>query len=183
MAADAPAVLAVEGDGMLIRLLINNLIVFGVYYGVGILTLLCYVFVTPCLEGQGKLGKSKNILLRYLLAHTFAAVFFGGLAVHYLSGRYFLYSTGNIFYDCVSFTLLFVLTVVLVCFYEIVSREVLRKPKSFFKILLIVFNSPSFFLGAFLEPFIKKNPDKLSLCITVLFYMLLQFIGIVTRAI
>ena len=166
------------------RLIINNMIVLGVFIVVGVLTL--FASILMMFHSEGSVGFWGSILsfFQTLTPFLFILVYFGGFVLHYLSGRHFLRTTGSLMLDCAAFLLVAILTIIVVSFIKDISFNPFRAlegPESFFKVVLTAYVSPSFFVDTLIGAFAAPNHEKISLCITVFFSLSLQFLGLLIR--
>ena len=132
-------------------ILINNIKVLGVFGASGILMMLFIGLLMLNAEKYRIIGFPFVVIL-------IAFVLFGYLWLHFLSGKHFLHSTGNLLLDGASFILIIVFAVICALNFE--------------NMVLRVLFSPSFLLEGFVQ-------ETLSVCVAVFLPILMQFLGMV----
>jgi hypothetical protein len=161
------------------QLIINNLIVLGIFAFVSIVALL-YGFFSYVLLETTIIGKAFNDMLLY------SQFFIWGL-VHFLLARTFLKFAGNITADIVAFSLVIIFTIVFVVTVNEIKfypEEMLKSPKLFLKSIWGFMNIPNLVLGRVVEDRMGSiGLGKLAYSISVLVYLLAQYFGMASRGI
>jgi len=165
------------------RLLTNNLIVLGVFFGTGVLIYAVANILLAASERYGVFGRIRPTTAVIFML-LMVVVVIGIFGTHFVSGRRFLRFSGNVLQDSASFLLVVVLTIIYILFagnHETNPFNMLKSTESFFGVLLTATISPSLFVGGIMEIIIGVNYEKLSVCITVFLALLLQFLGLFIR--